>query len=204
MNYIYLGRSSDLNVGNGKTASAVGEVINQWVEHPEKQIYSNIKLKDVDYKQFSPENIDEVLETDNCLILLDELHAIVHKNHSIQERCKFHGEHTGLCYRLAQFFRQIRKRNNDSYSTCQTFGDAQAQYRQLMQRQIVCEKMRLDGDRLRKCDEDKCPSDHRHYIKQKLYQNFVFVKELPLFDPEPYYSLYDSFEIVKGWVNYEK
>ena len=203
MNYIYMGKNSDLNVGNGKTVSTVGAVIQEWLNDNNKRIFSNIKLFDIDYTEFTPENIGEVLETDNALVILDELHAIVHKNHKISETCKKHGEYTGLWYKLAQFFRQIRKRGNDSYSTCQTFSDAPYQYRTLMQRQIVCEKMHLEENKLKKCDADKCPDDHRHYIKQQLYQNYIFVKELPIFDPTPYYSLYDSFEIVDGWVQYE-
>lgn len=207
MNYIYCGLPADDNVGNGKSVSMVGEVVSRWVDDPKKVIYSNIKLKEVDYTEFTPENVDEAIEAKHALIILDELHAIVHKNHKISETCKKHGEHIGLCYRLAQCFRQIRKNDNDSYSTCQTFMDAPYQYRTLMQRQVVCEKLHLQHmegcDKLKKCESDVCPEDHRHYIRQTLYKNTLFVKELPLFDPVPFYPLYDSFEVVKGWVTYE-
>jgi len=202
MNLIYMGRMADLNVGNGKSVSVVGEVVTRWLEDDQKTIYSNIKLKGIPFTPFSPDEIEAVLSTDNALVILDELHAIVHKNHKIGESCKKHSV-TGLCYRLSEFFRQVRKRGIDTFSTCQTFADAHYQYRSLMQRQIVCEKFRLEGTRLRKCDSDKCPEDHKHYIKQKLFQNFNFVKDLPMFDPSPYYEYYDSFEIVDGWVNYE-
>lgn len=199
-----MGKMSDLNVGNGKTASVVGEVIRRWVEEPNRTIFSNIKLSsDVDYVEFTPENIDEVLESERALVILDELHAIVHKNHRVTESCKKHGDNIGLCYRISQFLRQIRKRANDSYSTCQTFADAHYQYRTLMQRQIVCEKLHVVNGKLYKCDSDRCPEDHDHMIRQKLYQNYMYVKDLTLFDPKPFYNMYDSFEIVKGWVAYE-
>lgn len=203
MNVIYMGKCSDDNIGNGKTVSAVGRIVDEWLEDENRVIYSNIKLKEVPYTLFSPENIEEVLETDFALVLLDELHAIVHKNHKIGESCKKHGENIGLCYRLSEFFRQIRKRKSDTYSTCQTFADAHFQFRTLMQQQIVCEKFNLQNNKLYKCDGDKCPEDHRHYIKQSLFRNYNFVKELSLFDPEPYYPYYCTGEIVAGWVNYD-
>ena len=203
MNYIYIGKNADLNIGNGKTVSVVGQAVRDWIHNPRREIYSNIKLKEVEWTQLTPENLDAVLEIEDAIVILDELHAIVHKNHKIGERCTKHGENVGLCYKLAQFFRQVRKRHIDTYSTCQTFMDAPFQYRTLMQRQIVCEKLRVERDCLKKCDADNCPTDHRHYIRQSLFQNMLFVKEIGLFDPEPYYPLYDSTEIVKGWVNYE-
>jgi len=204
MNEIYIGRPSDINVGNGKSISVVAKTIDEWLEHEEKTIFSNIKLKGVPYTPFTPENIGEVLETDDALVILDELHAIIHKNHKIGERC---GKHSlmGLCYRLSEFYRQVRKRNINTRQSCQTFQDAHYQFRTLMQQQILCEKYHLVGDRLKKCDslDGTCPTDHRHYIKQKLYRNYNFVKELPLLDPEPYYNYYDSYEIVDGWVSYD-
>ena len=203
MNQLYLGLPSDLNVGNGKSVSVVGAVVDTWIMDESKTIFSNIVLKEVPFEKFTPDNLHEVLETQDAIVILDELHAIVHKNHKIGERCTKHGEHIGLCYKLSEFFRQVRKRGIETYSTCQTFRDAHFQYRTLMQQQIECEKFNFHDNMLSKCNQDKCPGDHRHYIKQKLYRNGTFVKELPLFDPEPYYGLYDSFEIVEGWVNYE-
>jgi hypothetical protein len=204
MNFIYMGRNSDLNIGNGKTVSCVGKILKEWSMNPDRQIYSNIELSnEVNWTELTPENLNDVLEIEDAMILLDELHAIVHKNHRIGEGCKKHGEHIGLCYKLAQFFRQVRKRHIDTYSTVQTFLDAPFQYRTLMQRQIVCEKLHLTEDHLKKCDEDNCPKEHRHFIRQNLFQNYHFVKEIGLFDPEPYYDLYNSYEVVKGWVTYE-
>jgi len=204
LNEIYIGRPSDINVGNGKTVSCVASTIEEWLLNEEKTIFSNIKLKDIPFTPFRPDNIDEVLETDDALIILDELHAIIHKNHKIGERCGKH-ELMGLCYRLSEFYRQVRKRNINTRQSCQTFQDAHYQFRTLMQQQILCEKYHLEGNRLKKCDslDGKCPDDHRHFIKQKLYRNYNFVKDLPLFDPEPYYGYYDSYEIVSGWVSYE-
>lgn len=202
MNIIYMGKPTDLNVGNGKSVSVIGEVVNKWLEDETKTIYSNIKLKKIPYIPFEPENIRDVLNASNSLIILDELHSIVHKNHKISEGCNKHSV-KGLCYRLSEFFRYIRKKGNDSFSTCQTFQDAHYQYRTLMQQQILCEKYNLSGNRLLKCNADRCEGDHRHYIKQKLYRNFMFVKDLPLFDPEPYYEYYDSYEIIDGWVSYD-
>jgi hypothetical protein len=203
MNIMYMGKQADMNIGNGKTVSAVGDTITDWLADDSKTIYSNIALKDVPYSPFTPDNTSEVLDTTGALVILDELHAIVHKNHKIGERCNKHGDSVGLCYRLSEFFRQVRKRGIVTRSTCQTFQDAHYQFRGLMQKQIVCEKYRLVETRLKKCNLDACDDTHRHYIKQQLFQNFNFVKELPLFDPEPYYQYYNSYEIVDGWVSYE-
>jgi hypothetical protein len=90
MNYIYVGRPADYNIGNGKTSSAVGAILSAWSYNPDKTIFSNIELKNVPYKQFTPYNLEEVLETEDALVLLDELHAIVHKKHIVHERCTAH------------------------------------------------------------------------------------------------------------------
>ena len=142
LNSIFMGKPTDLNIGNGKTVSAVGTIINEWLKDENKNIFSNIKLKGVPYTPFSPQDISSVLDTQDALVLFDELHAVVHKNHKISETCKKHSV-IGLCYRIAQFLRQVRKRGIDTYSTCQTFQDAHFQYRTLMQQQIVCEKYSL-------------------------------------------------------------
>lgn len=203
MNLIYVGRPTDDNIGNGKTVSAVTDTVNDWVEDEDKTIYSNIKILEIPYTKFTPDNIDEVLETEDALVIFDEIHAIVHKNHKILETCKKHGEVTGLCYRISEFFRQVRKKRITTRSTAQIFTDMPAQYRSLMQRQILCEKFYLENNKLSKCSSDICPEYHEHYIKQKLFKNLMFVKDLSVLDPSPYYQYYNSSEIVKGWVTYE-
>jgi len=206
MNYIYVGKPADYNIGNGKTSSAVGAILSAWAHSPDKTIFSNIELKNVPYEQFTPHNLDEVLETKNALVLLDELHAIVHKKHMVHERCTAHVVQ-GLCYRLSEFFRQVRKRGINTYSTCQTFDDAAYQYRQLMNVQVECEKYHLEGNKLKKCKPDyitgmECPTWHKHLIKQRYFPGSIYDKP-HIFDPEPIYDYYNSFEIVKGWVSFE-
>lgn len=203
MNLIYLGKPRSLNIGNGKTVSAIGNAIDTYIEDDRRTIFSNIELREVDYTPFSPDTIQDVLKTSNAIVILDELHAIVHKNHKIGERCAKHGDNIGLCYKLTEFFRQTRKRNILTISTCQTYMDAQKQLRDMMQEQIECSKFNLTNNRLYKCDADNCPGEHRHFIKQDLYRGDFYIKELPIFDPEPYYGYYDSFEIVEGWISYE-
>lgn len=204
MNIIYVGKGSDDNIGNGKTASAVGETIEEYAIEPDRTIFSNIKLIDIDYVQFSPDNIEEVLETDRALVILDEIHAITHKNHRISESCTKHGENKGLCYRLSEFFRQVRKRDITTRSTAQNFWDCHIQYRQLMQRQILCEKYYICDNRLCKCNSDKCPDWHEHVIKHTMFRGGVYQVGEPMnFDPTPFYPFYDSYEIVDGWVSYE-
>ena len=210
LNRVYVGYPMDLNIGCGKTVSAVGAIMQLWAEsvlaNSEKTIFSNIKLMNVDYQLFTPKNIYEVLETKNALVLLDELHSIIHKNHRISESC---GKHSikGLCYHLSEFFRQVRKRDIETYTTCQTLSDVFYQGRLLMNVQIYCELGHLEGNRWKKCTplkypQQKCPEWHRHRIRHyitpndKPWQSFYF-------NPEPYYNNYDSYEIVKGWVQME-
>lgn len=206
MNYIYVGYPCDLNIGIGKTVSAVASIVDQWIENPDKKIFSNIKLNSIDYIELTPENLSEALETKNAIVLMDELHAIVHKNHKVHEGCTKHSV-TGLCYRLSEFYRQVRKRDIDTHNTCQTFSDAPFQYRQLMNVQVLCEKYHIDEvNRLKKCrptreNGDRCPMDHRHVIKQTWYPSSIHDQPYYL-DPEPYYGCYDSYEIVDGWVSY--
>lgn len=215
MNYIYVGLPADLNIGNGKTSTIVGETIEDWLaareQGKETIIYSNIKLKNLPegaWKEFRPDNIEEVLEAQDALVILDELHAIVHKKHTVSESCTKHVV-KGLCYRLSEFFRQVRKRDITTRSSCQTFNDAQYQYRTLMQQQIVCELHHLVGNRLYKCDpamypDKKCPADHYHIVRRYLYRNgCMFVKELKPFDINPYFQFYNTEDIVTGWVTYD-
>ena len=204
MNYIYIGKPSDYNIGNGKTSSAVGNIAAAFATNPDRTIFSNIELMELPYEKFNPNNISDVLETENALVFLDELHAIVHKNHKIHEGC---GKHSvkGLCYLLSEFFRQVRKRKIDTHTTCQTFADCAFQYRQLMNVQIVCEKFHLEGKKLVKCKPnyttgEECPEWHKHIIKQQRYPSEQYEPAV-YFNPEKVYSLYNSFEIVSGWVN---
>lgn len=196
MNIAYVGLPTDMNIGNGKTVSAVQKLIESWLFEG-KQIFSNIKLIGVEYTEFIPETIFDVLETKHTAVLFDEIAAICHKNHRISATCKQHGEYIGLCYLMSQFFRQVRKNDITSCCTAQTFADIHFQIRTLMQQTIVCEKFHLEKNRVIKCTTDKCPEWHgTHYIGktdsrtgETIYQN-----------PEKYYSHYNSNEIIKGWV----
>ena len=205
MNFIYYGRQCDLNVGNGKTVSAVGQIINSYIQSDESRpIFSNIKLNHIEYTPLLPTTLDEALEVDNALVLLDEIHAIVHKNHRITERCKRH-DTEGLCYLLSEFLRQVRKRHIDTHSTAQDKWDVHYQYRVVMQTGIVCEKFHITEEgNLKRCTPEKytnheCPTSHEHWIKQTNDRTGTKT----YFDPEPYYGFYNSFEIVKGWVSYD-
>jgi len=196
MNIAYVGMPSDMNIGNGKTVSAVQKLIESFL-FDGKIIFSNIKLIGFEYTEFVPENIHEVLETKNAVVLFDEVAAIIHKNHRIGAHCEQHEGNIGLCYNLTQFFRQVRKNHITTCSTAQTFSDIQFQLRTLVQQTIVCEKFHIELGKLIKCTTDRCPEWHgTHYIRktdvrtgETIYQN-----------PEKYYPHYDSSEIVKGWV----
>lgn len=207
LNRLYIGRGGTLNIGNGKTSSAVLDMLTAWAEEPDRPIYSNIKLIGVPYKTITPENLDEVLDTYDALVLLDELHAIVHKNHHITESCTKHVI-KGLCYQLSEFYRQVRKRRIDTYSTCQTGADCAFQYWQLMNVHILCELQHLDesGGRWVACEpmkyaRNECPKWHEHRVKQhwsidppwKYHYAYI----------QPIINNYDSYEIVKGWVSYD-
>lgn len=207
LNRIYVGYPLDINIGNGKTSSAVGAIIDLWAEsllnEKEKTIFSNIKLIDIEYQEITPKNLMNVLDTKDAIVLFDELHAIVHKNHKIHEGCTKHSV-KGLCYYLSEFFRQVRKRDIDTYTTCQTLSDAPFQYRQLMNVQVYCELGYVNDGVWKKCRPldypgQKCPEWHKHIIKQYITPNSQPWKKY-YFNPEPIYHNYDSFEIVKGWI----
>jgi hypothetical protein len=207
LNRIYYGRPLDLNIGNGKTASAVGAMVDLWsesvIDGDEKTIFSNITLKGVPYQLLTPENLYDALDTKNAIVLFDELHAIVHINHKIHDGCTKH-EYKGLCYHLSEFFRQVRKRGIDTYTTCQRLYDAPAQYRDLMNVQIECQLFHWEGNMRKKCTplkypRQKCPEWHQHIIRQ-----YVSPSDTPWkfewFDPEPIYHIYDTSELVRGWI----
>ena len=198
MNYIYFGLAQDINIGNGKTVSAVKQIMTEHLLEG-KVIFSNIKLNEVPYTEFTPDNVYEVLETENAIVLFDEIHAILYKNHRIHEGC---GKHSikGLCYLLVEFFRQVRKKDIDTISTSQLFSDSHFQLRNVMQEMILCEKFHVVGNQLVKCPaKNRCPADHNHIIKQVNYRT----GEEKYFNPKRYYDLYNSEEIVKGWVSYD-
>lgn len=203
MNYVYFGLPADYNIGNGKTVSAIAKIVDSWVLDESRTIFSNIKLHHIPYEQLTPANLNEVLEVENAIVLLDEIHAIIHKKHQVHEACKKHSV-KGLCYRLSEFMRQVRKRKIDTHSTAQSFDDVHWQLRVMMQVSTICEKFHVENNSLKKCQPEKyvggdCPENHEHWIKQINWRtgttNFL--------DPAPYYGMYDSFEIVKGWVSYD-
>lgn len=203
MNYLYCGLGSDLNIGNCKSISIVAAVVMNYLQSQqegiEKKIYSNIRLHGIPHRQLTPKNISEVLEVENALVILDEIHAIVHKNHKIHEGCTKHSV-PGLCYRLSEFFRQTRKRAIDTYSSAQTYEDVPYQFRTVMQQTILCQKYNVCNGKLAKCNKDRCPPDHIHYVKQTDRKT---LKPILVFEIAPYYDMYNSEEIVSGWISYD-
>lgn len=195
MNYLFFGRSCDLNIGNGKTVSAIRLLFKEHLLD-EKEVFSNIKLNGIPYTELTPDNLVEVLEVENAFVLFDELHAIIDINHKIIPSCKKHGEHTGLCYRISEMFRQVRKGMNTTASTVQTFSDCVYRLKIVMQELIICEKFHIENGVFKKCETDNCPEWHgKHFIKQTNYRT----GEIIYFEPEQFYGLYVSSEIVKGW-----
>jgi hypothetical protein len=196
MNYAFVGLPFKDNIGNGKSLSAVELLIQEYLFN-DKIIYTNIKIKGLPYHELTPENLFEVIEIENAVVLFDEISAIVHKNHRITEKCKQHGENIGLCYYISQFFRQVRKNDITTACTAQTFTDIAYQFRELMQRQIICEKFHLEKNKLIPCETDICPEWHgTHYIKQINARTGETIYKCL----EKYYPYYSSKQIVKGWV----
>jgi hypothetical protein len=193
MNYLFFGKSTDLNIGNGKTVSAVGRLINEHLLE-DKIVYSNIQLIGIPYIELNPYNIYEVIETDNAIVLFDELHAIIDIHHKVSPHCKHHITE-GACFDLAELFRQVRKKHITTLSTVQSYSDCVYRLKVVMQENIICEKYDISTGRFKKCIEDNCPSWHIHRIMQTNYRTW----EKTVFDPTLYFGCYDSSEIVRGW-----
>jgi hypothetical protein len=193
MNYLFFGKSADLNIGNGKTVSAVGRLINEYLLE-EKTIFSNIKLIGVPYVELTPNNILEVIETEKSVVLFDELHAIIDIHHKVSPRCKHHVKE-GTCFDISELFRQVRKKDITTLSTVQSYSDCVYRLKVVMQENIICEKFDISTGRFKKCTLDNCPETHIHRIMQTNYRTW----EKTVFDPTLYYGCYDSSEIVKGW-----
>jgi len=193
MNYLFFGRSADLNIGNGKTISAVQRLVNEHVLH-DKEIWSNIKINGFKYTPLRPDNIMEVLEVEHAVVLFDELHAILDLNHKVSPTCKKH-THIGCCYEISELFRQVRKRDITTLSTVQSYSDCIYRLKVVMQENIICEKYDISTGTRRKCFQDNCPSEHVHRIKQTNLRT----GDYGYFDPTDYYGCYDSSEIVAGW-----
>jgi len=195
MNYLYCGLPFDDNMGNGKTISAVEKVFYDHIVE-NKTIYSNIKLKSVEYTKLIPENLGKLLDINNAVFLFDEIHAMFYKNHKFNVNCKQHPV-IGLCYLYAEFIRQVRKLGVDTVSTSQTLADCHYQIRTLMNTIIICEKYHIIDNKMYKCESvNKCPSWHEHCIKQTNYKT----GKVTYFYPSAFYNTYDTEEIVRGWV----
>lgn len=193
MNYLFFGRSCDLNIGNGKTVSAVGKLFSEVILGKEN-IFSNIKLNGISYNELKPDSIDEIFECDNAVVLFDELHAIIDIHHKVSPTCQKHVR-PGVCFDISELFRQVRKRNITTLSTVQSFSDCVYRLKIVMQELIICEKYDISTGIYKKCHEDICPDWHIHRIKQTNHRN----GDVRYFNPETFYELYDSSEIVKGW-----
>lgn len=198
MNYLFCGLPSDINVGNGKSLSAI-ELLCKEHYGDGKQIFSNIKLYGLKYTSLTPDNLNEVLECENVVVLFDEVYTVLHNSHKPSPSCKKHAQ-IGLCFDLLRFFRQIRKIDGTTVSTSQLFGDSQYQLRMLMQEVYFCEKYHWVGKSLVKCkmDKNKCPDWHEHVIKKT---NSRTGEETYIWHPEYYYGLYNTNEIVDSrWI----
>jgi hypothetical protein len=193
MNYLYFGNSCDLNIGNGKTVSAVHKLMYE-VSMLGKTAFSNIKLIGIDYTELTPYNIYEVIETDNAVVLFDELHAIIDINHKVTPRCKHHIK-AGTCFDISELFRQVRKKNITTLSTVQSFSDCVYRLKVVMQENIICEKYDTSTGIYKKCFQDNCPTTHIHMIRQTNLRT----GDYQYINPEPFYDSYNSSEIVKGW-----
>jgi len=195
VNYLFCGRPTK-NKGNGKTLSAVRFLLKQHIEE-EKEIFSNIKLNNVEYTQLKPNNLSKVFSKKNVVVLLDEIHSIVHRNHSVHEACEKHGKNNiGLCYHLAEFCSQVRKIDGTLILTSQTYSGVHRQYRELLDHIILCEKYDAVDGNLIKCSlENKC--DKVHYIRNDYYG---LIDAPEYFLATPYYEMYNSYEVVSGWV----
>ena len=195
MNTLFCGRPMK-NKGNGKTLSAVRYLLKEHINNGRK-IYSNIKLNNVDYIQLKPNNLFKVFKEKNVVVLLDEIHSIVHRNHKVHEDCDKHGiNNIGLCYRLSEFLSMVRKIDGEAIITSQTYTGVHKQYRELLDNIILCEKYdAVDGNLIKCAMDNKC--DNVHYIRNEYYG---LCDPPEYFLATPYYEMYNSFEIVEGWV----
>lgn len=195
MNYLFCGLPTK-NKGNGKTLSAIRFLLREHLDEG-KEIYSNIRLNGVDYTPLKPDNLFTIFSKRNVVVLLDEIHSIVHRNHSVREDCERHGEdNIGLCYRLSEFCSMIRKIDGTLILTSQTYSGVHKQYRELLDHIILCEKYdAVDGTLIRCSMNNHCEATH--YIKNEYYG---LCGEIEYFKAVPYYELYNSFEVVQGWV----
>jgi hypothetical protein len=159
-----------------------------------KTVFSNIKLIGIEYTELTPYNIREVVETDNAVVLFDELHAIIDIHHKVSPRCKHHMT-LGACFDISELFRQVRKKNITTLSTVQSYSDCVYRLKVVMQENIICEKFDISTGAYKKCFQDNCPTNHKHMIKQTNYRT----GDYQYMNPLNFYSCYDSSEIVKGW-----
>jgi len=196
LNYLFCGRSADLNIGNGKTVSAVIKLLYEHIVN-EREIWSNIKIKGFPYTLLTPENISEVLNVERAVVFLDELHAILDINHKITPSCKKHTK-IGCCFDISELYRQIRKRDSITLATVQSYSDCIYRLKVVMQETIICEKYDISQGVYRKCipvETGKCPDWHVHQIKQTNLRTGYY----QYVDPEPYYGVYDTKEVIEGW-----
>jgi hypothetical protein len=211
LNHLYIGKPIDINIGNGKTTSAVVDCISMWLEDPTRPIFSNIELFGIPYTKLTPDNLKEFFNPksnkkfQNALIIIDEISAIVPKNDRVLPTCKNHPV-IGLCYLLAIFFRQVRKLDVDTFVTGQVLDDVFYQGRQLMNIRIYCELEHLEGTKWRKCmpqleKHHRCPETHIHRVKQERYPSPIPWNPYTYCYPEKYYGCFNSKGLVEGWIN---
>lgn len=186
-----------MNIGNGKTVSAIAKLEYEYAIGG-KTVFSNIKLIGIEYTELTPYNLLDVIETDNAVVLFDELHAILDIHHRISPGCKHHIK-TGTCFDISELFRQVRKKNITTLSTVQSFSDCVYRLKVVMQETIICEKYDISSGTYKKCYSDVCPKSHIHMIKQTNYRS----GEYCYINPKPFYTSYDSSEIVHGWQDCE-
>lgn len=195
MNYLFCGRPTK-NKGNGKTLSAVRFLLKEHLNE-DKKVFSNIKLKNIDYIQLNPRNLFNIFSEKNVVVLLDEIHSVVHRNHKVKEDCDKHGmDNIGLCYKLSEFCSMIRKIDGTLILTSQTYSGVHKQYRELLDHIIICEKYDVIDGSLIKCSlHNRCNAEH--YIRNDYYG----IDDPPeYFEALPFYDMYNSYDIVGGWV----
>lgn len=179
------------NLSSGKTLLAVKLLKDEMDKNPNTKIISNIYLKFpykfLDMESLVTEIISNKEQFENALLFIDEGHNIFESRRSTSK----------VNVDTTRFITQIGKLNCNLIFTSQMFSQADIRIRELCDILCFCARIDKNGRPLilqPRIVDQKIFIEVRIMIK--LYGGLSFTAKIVRFNPEPYFNLYETKEIV--------
>lgn len=179
------------NLSSGKTLLAIKLIYDELKKNPNKKIFSNIKLnfkyEHIDFESLVSNIINNSSMFFNSIVLADELHLLAESRRSSSD----------LNLTITKFITQLGKLNCIMIYTSQIFSQVDVRLRELTDILVFCERV---SENLEPLFLKSRIVKEKIYIRCELlikrYGGIKYTSVKFVFNPQEYYGLYDTREVV--------